>query len=81
MGYSIGNLNLNEFTQPWESKEFIYPNNFASPLKILLEASDGASDYGNKFGEPLILGFTRTFGMDIRNGENKVDIFNNNKLK
>ena len=34
--------------------------------KMLLEASDGASDYGNKFGEPLIGGFCRSFGMDVR---------------
>jgi len=26
----------------------------ASPLKIIIDASDGASDYGNKFGEPMI---------------------------
>lgn len=30
---------------------------------MLLEASDGASDYGNKFGEPVISGFTRSFGL------------------
>ena len=34
--------------------------------KMLLEASDGSSDYGNKFGEPLIGGFCRSFGMDVR---------------
>ena len=28
-------------------------------MKILIEASNGASDYGNKVGEPLIQGFTR----------------------
>lgn len=33
-------------------------------LKTLIEASDGASDYGNKFGEPVVLGFMRTFEMD-----------------
>jgi hypothetical protein len=26
-------------------------------------ASDGASDYGNKFGEPVVQGFMRSFGM------------------
>jgi phosphoribosylformylglycinamidine synthase len=29
------------------------------------EASDGASDYGNKIGEPIILGFTREFKQTI----------------
>lgn len=40
-----------------------YPSNFAKPLKVLIEASNGASDYGNKFGEPIICGFVRSFGM------------------
>lgn len=34
----------------------------AKNLRTLLKASDGASDYGNKFGEPLVLGFCRAFG-------------------
>ena len=29
---------------------------------LLVEASNGASDYGNKFGEPIVCGYTRTFG-------------------
>jgi len=55
---------------PWEDKSFIYPQNFASPLRILIEASNGASDYGNKFGEPVISGFVRSFGM-IANNERR----------
>ena len=35
-------------------------------LVTLLKASDGASDYGNKFGEPLVNGFCRTFGMTTK---------------
>ncbi|RZF42064.1 hypothetical protein LSTR_LSTR006657 [Laodelphax striatellus] len=62
-GYSVGNLNIPEYNLPWEDKSFNYPSNFAKPLEILIEASNGASDYGNKFGEPLILGYTRSFGM------------------
>lgn len=29
-------------------------DNMASPLKIMIATSNGASDYGNKFGEPMI---------------------------
>ena len=36
-----------------------------SAVDILYKASDGASDYGNKFGEPLVLGFCRSFGDNI----------------
>jgi len=34
-------------------------------IKTLIDASNGASDYGNKFGEPVIQGFCRTFGQNI----------------
>ena len=34
-----------------------YPDNLASPLQIIIDASNGASDYGNKFGEPIVNGW------------------------
>lgn len=46
-------------------------DNLASPLQILIDASNGASDYGNKFGEPLIAGFCRTYGQRLANGERR----------
>jgi phosphoribosylformylglycinamidine synthase len=52
-GYAVGSLN-----NPGVG-------NYPSPKKILIEASNGASDYGNKIGEPIINGFTRSFGMDL----------------
>lgn len=43
---------------PWESEGegWEYPSSFAPPLQVAIEASDGASDYGNKFGEPVLSG-------------------------
>ena len=38
-------------------------------LTIEIDASNGASDYGNKFGEPVITGFTRSFAQRIPNGD------------
>ena len=67
--YCVGNLNVPGYELPWEDKSFVYPSNLATPLDIEVEASNGASDYGNKFGEPVIHGFTRSFGMRIPNGE------------
>lgn len=46
-------------------------DNLASPLQILIDASNGASDYGNKFGEPLVTGYCRTFGQRLPNGERR----------
>ena len=40
-------------------------------LTIEIDASNGASDYGNKFGEPVITGFTRSFAQRIPNGERR----------
>ena len=34
---------------------------YQSPLDILIKASNGASDFGNKFGQPLIVGSLLTF--------------------
>jgi phosphoribosylformylglycinamidine synthase len=70
-GYCVGNLRIVNSNAPWEDPSFSYPVNLASPLQILVDASDGASDYGNKFGEPLIQGYTRTFGMRLLNGERR----------
>lgn len=47
---------------PWEEGSFVNPSNLASPLEIIIEASNGESDYGNKYGEPVIAGFCRSFG-------------------
>lgn len=51
-GYCVGDIYGDEAN---------YPKNMANPLEILIDASNGASDYGNKFGEPIILGFTYSF--------------------
>ena len=58
---------------PWEEEEAAYPHNLATPLEIVIGASDGASDYGNKFGEPVIIGFSRSFGQKITGTEEEED--------
>lgn len=40
-----------------EAREWLYQ----TPLDILIKASNGASDFGNKFGQPLIVGSLLTF--------------------
>ncbi|RMD57413.1 MAG: phosphoribosylformylglycinamidine synthase, partial [Nitrospirae bacterium] len=68
-GYCVGNLNIPGYKMPWEDEKFSYPKNLSSPLEIEIEASNGASDYGNKFGEPLIQGFTRSTGILSPDGQ------------
>ncbi len=50
-----------EENRPWEKampeREWLYQ----TPMDILIKASNGASDFGNKFGQPLIAGSVLTF--------------------
>ena len=70
-GYCTGNLNIPDYAIPGEDKDFIYPSNMAAPIDIMIGESNGASDYGNKFGEPVIQGFTRTFGQRLPGGQRR----------
>lgn len=47
--------------RPWEKKFKARPWLYQTPAEILIKASDGASDFGNKFGQPLIGGSVLTF--------------------
>ncbi len=67
-GYCVGNLHIPGYHLPWEEKLPV-PDNLANGLEIEISASDGASDYGNKFGEPLVAGFTRSF--DLQCGDER----------
>ncbi|MEQ8473710.1 MAG: phosphoribosylformylglycinamidine synthase [Marinoscillum sp.] len=51
----------------WE--EHVTPRKwlYQSPKEILIKASNGASDYGNKFGQPLICGSVLTFEHEENN--------------
>jgi phosphoribosylformylglycinamidine synthase len=69
--YCVGNLQIPGYFLPWEDTSFEYPPNLATPLQIEIDASNGASDYGNKFGEPVIQGFTRSFGLRLSDGERR----------
>lgn len=70
-GYCVGNLHIPCYEQPWEVYDKLgwrHPDNLASPLDILIQASNGASDYGNAIGEPVIYGICRAFGLPMHDG-------------
>ncbi|CAI8219907.1 MAG: Phosphoribosylformylglycinamidine synthase [Formosa sp. Hel1_33_131] len=58
--YMTSYSRLNE-NRPWEAgfkeRNWLYQ----TPMDILIKASNGASDFGNKFGQPLICGSVLTF--------------------
>jgi len=47
--------------RPWEKATEERPWLYQTPEDILIKASNGASDFGNKFGQPLICGSVFTF--------------------
>ncbi|GGD50034.1 phosphoribosylformylglycinamidine synthase [Emticicia aquatilis] len=50
-----------EENRPWEKGMNERTWLYQTPMDILIKASNGASDFGNKFGQPLITGSVLTF--------------------
>lgn len=59
--YMTAYSRLEEALHPWEKAFAARPWLYRTPQDILLKASNGASDFGNKFGQPLIAGSVLTF--------------------
>lgn len=67
-GFSVSNLSIPGFVQPWEvhqqsGKEHSYgkPSRIVSALQIMLEAPIGGAAFNNEFGRPNLAGYFRTF--------------------
>jgi len=56
-----------EENRPWEDGMNARPWLYQTPMDILIKASNGASDFGNKFGQPLITGSVLTFEHEENN--------------
>ena len=55
---SYSRLEQNRYWEhKFEARDWLYQ----TPMDILIKASNGASDFGNKFGQPLITGSVLTF--------------------
>ena len=69
-GICIGNLHIPGYKIAGEITGGEVSEKYASPLRILVEGISGFKDYGNQYGEPLVGGFTRSFGQ-IVSGERR----------
>ncbi|MEO9569561.1 MAG: phosphoribosylformylglycinamidine synthase [Polaribacter sp.] len=54
-------INSDKNPRYWEKKFEARDWLYQTPMDILIKASNGASDFGNKFGQPLITGSVLTF--------------------
>lgn len=53
--------------RPWEKGMSVREWLYQTPSEILIKASNGASDFGNKFGQPVICGSVFTFEHEENN--------------
>ena len=60
-----------EGARAWEAYSNERPWRYQTPRQILTKASNGASDFGNKFGQPLICGSVLTYEHTEGNGHPK----------
>lgn len=59
-GYTVSNLQIPGFTQPWE-QPYGKPGRIVTPLDIMIEGPIGGAAFNNEFGRPNICGYFRTF--------------------
>ncbi len=59
-GYSVSNLFIPGFLQPWEI-DYGGSKNIASPLEVILEAPIHNAQFNNEFGRPTLAGYFRTY--------------------
>ncbi|MDD3883449.1 MAG: phosphoribosylformylglycinamidine synthase [Gallionella sp.] len=63
-GFSVSNLNIPGFIQPWES-DYGKPSRIVSALQIMLDGPIGAAAFNNEFGRPNLTGYFRTFEEEV----------------
>ncbi|MCK9361505.1 phosphoribosylformylglycinamidine synthase [Patescibacteria group bacterium] len=67
-GYFVGALKIPGYALPCERDAVPHPSYAASPLDILIQASNGVSAYGNCFGDPVTGGVCRSFAAAAPDG-------------
>jgi len=72
-GFSVSNLVIPNFEQPWENP-LSKPSRIASALDIMIEGPLGGAAFNNEFGRPALLGYFRTY-------EEKVNSFNGEEVR
>ena len=63
-GFSVSNLNIPGFRQPWEIDSG-RPDHIVSALEIMLQGPLGSAAFNNEFGRPNLLGYFRTLELQL----------------
>ncbi|HEY1229838.1 MAG TPA: phosphoribosylformylglycinamidine synthase, partial [Ramlibacter sp.] len=74
-GFTVSNLAIPGFEQPWEVPAYGKPERIASPLQIMVDGPLGGAAFNNEFGRPNLGGYFRTYEQNAGKtalGENTV---------
>ncbi len=66
-GFSVSNLNIPGFKQPWEKQYGTSPRS-STALEIMIDGPLGGAGYNNEFGRPNTSGYFRTYEQEV-NGQ------------
>ncbi|MCR0996709.1 phosphoribosylformylglycinamidine synthase [Serratia rubidaea] len=72
VGFSVSNLRIPGFEQPWE-QDFGKPERIVTALDIMTEGPLGGAAFNNEFGRPALLGYFRTYEEQV-NSHNGVEL-------
>jgi len=64
-GFTVSNLDIPGFIQPWEQGGIGRPAHIASALQIMLDGPIGGAAFNNEFGRPNLCGYFRTFEQQV----------------
>ncbi|MBI1990784.1 MAG: phosphoribosylformylglycinamidine synthase, partial [Betaproteobacteria bacterium] len=76
-GFSVSNLNIPGFIQPWETlytnhesritnhRPYGRPARISSALQIMLDGPIGGAAFNNEFGRPNLCGYFRTYEQEV----------------
>ncbi len=88
-GFSVSNLNIPGFVQPWEAyysphptfhpqagegELYGKPSRIATALQVMTEGPLGGAAYNNEFGRPNIAGYFRTFELASLDANGKTEV-------
>ena len=66
-GFSVSNLRIPEFVQPWEAFDYGKPERMQSALQIMLDGPIGGAAFNNEFGRPNLTGYFRSYEQESLN--------------
>ncbi|MBB6115877.1 phosphoribosylformylglycinamidine synthase [Rahnella inusitata] len=64
VGFSVSNLRIPGFEQPWE-EDFGKPDRIVTALDIMTDGPLGGAAFNNEFGRPALLGYFRTYEENV----------------